>query len=56
MNKKLTLVKTLEEIYEFLNFGFEKGYIGSDDPDVMVAFDHILGEFKQVLNEMKEEV
>jgi hypothetical protein len=50
----MTQLEKLEEIYEFFNFGYEKGYIGSDDPDVIVAFDHILGEFKQVLAEMKE--
>jgi hypothetical protein len=52
---KTEALETLEEIYEFFNVGYEKGFIGSDDPDVIVAFDHILGEFKQVLNEMKEE-
>lgn len=51
---KTEALETLEEIYEFFNVGYEKGFIGSDDPDVIVAFDHILGEFKQVLNEMKE--
>jgi hypothetical protein len=51
---KTEALETLEEIYEFLNFGFEKGYIGSDDPDVIVAFEHVLGKFKQVLDEMKE--
>jgi hypothetical protein len=52
---KTEALEALEEIYEFFNVGYEKGFIGSDDPDVIVAFDHILGEFKQVLNEMKEE-
>ena len=52
---KTEALETLEEIYEFFNVGNEKGFIGSDDPDVIVAFDHILGKFKQVLDEMKEE-
>jgi hypothetical protein len=52
---KTEALETLEEIYEFFNVGYEKGFIGSDDPDVIVAFDHILGKFKQVLDEMKEE-
>jgi len=51
---KTEALETLEEIYEFFNVGYEKGFIGSDDPDVIVAFDHILGKFKQVLDEMKE--
>jgi len=51
---KTEALKTLEDIYEFLNFGFKKGFIGSDDPDVIVAFDHILGQLKQILAEMME--
>jgi hypothetical protein len=51
---KTEVLKRLEEIYEFFNVGYENGFIGNDEPDVIVAFDHILGEFKQVLNEMKE--
>ena len=51
---KTEALKRLEGIYEFFNVGYEKGFIGSDDPDVIVAFDHILVEFKQVLAEMKE--
>jgi hypothetical protein len=56
MNKKLTLVERLEKIYEFFNVGYENGFIGNDEPDVIVAFDHILGEFKQVLNEIFKQV
>jgi hypothetical protein len=51
---KTEALETLEEIYEFFNVGYEKGFIGSDDPDVIVAFDHVIGKFKQVLDEMKE--
>ena len=51
---KTEALETLEEIYEFFNVGYEKEFIGSDDPDVIVAFDHVLGKFKQVLDEMKE--
>ena len=53
---KTEALETLEEIYEFFNVGYEKGFIGSDDPDVIVAFDHVLGKFKQVLDEMKGNV
>ena len=31
---KTEALETLEEIYEFFNVGYEKGFIGSDDPDV----------------------
>jgi len=53
---KTEALETLEEIYEFFNVGYEKGFIGSDDPDVIVAFDHVLGKFKQVLDEIKGNV
>jgi hypothetical protein len=53
---KTEALKRLEDILNFLNHIYDKDYITIYNESMIITFDYALTDFREVLNEMMEEV